>query len=387
MIRNSGREQQFKRQYPILWSKLDVLCKGIYKNDLAQELYNKQNPHEFARTGNNGLQIKLGPEKIPLNVAVSKKFCDISPYYISKNVKNDFVLKNVNDNSVLPISCPQSAPSWYGETIPGMKDAVVGDLILLEGDFTAIASITKGCIYINQGEGCKFCAIGALTDDNDYERKLMDAISIMAKDKNIRNFHLTGGNDYTRGRGVSRYKPFVEQIRRYRGDVGIAVEFTPPEKELQKDFFKELYGVGADSITMNIEFWNDQTRLKYMPRKGRVSKEEYLSAFEAGLDVFGINKVASGLMVGIEPLDDTLDGIKDITSRGVIAEVYPYKSNNGSELACENSYQVTPTIDIMVASLFANECMETNGIRPDLCSGCVKCGACGITQELYRMNG
>lgn len=395
-----------KERYPLLWRKLDILCKGIKdpnkdSNDsLLRKRYLLQNPHLTKRTGNNGLQIKLpfgSNELIPLNVAVFNEFCGKSPYVIMEdpNGSNDsFILYNEEDGSETHILCPGTAPDWYllptndcpDDELHGSENEknVIGDLIVLEGDYTAITSITDGCVYFSRDEDCRFCAIGReVSSDNKRSIRLKKALSAVVNDPNIRNFHLTGGNDYTPDRGIRRYIPFVKLIKQYRGDIPVAVEFTPPVPAEVEKVFMELKNAGTDSITMNMEFWNDENRKDYMPFKGWIPKDDYFKAFEAGLTIFGNNKVTCGFIVGLEDLSDTLEGIRCVTEKGVIAEVYPYKPNDGSKMAKANPNQITDTGMIMQASLYADEMMRANEIRPDLCSGCVRCGACGITQELF----
>lgn len=387
--------ENMKAQHPYLWRKLDILCHGIRDDTegrLIEELYFKQNPKLTPRTGNNGLQIKMKTDcskVIPLNVAVRKTFCRKSPYVIRRAVSgntNDFLLYNEIDKSITSIVCPEYAPLWYQTALTRneTEQLIVGDLIVLEGDFTAIASVTDGCSYFNKKQACKFCALGSgQLGHAQYNSYLMKAFPYVVNDKAIQNFHLTGGNDYSHTRGLQQYITIVKQIKKHRINAKIAVECTPPKPEYQKEIFEQLKEAGADSITMNIEFWNDEDRLKYMPYKGAIPRDDYLHAFRVGIETFGRDKVTCGFIVGIEDLQFTKEGIRTVTKDKVVAEVYPYKPNDGCEMANQNPFQITNTDEIFEASLYANQYMHAEGIKPNACSGCVKCGACGITQELY----
>lgn len=372
---------QFTNMYPYLWRKIDILCHGIKEDcsGLLLKYYSAQNPHETKRTGNAGLQIKLGPARLPLNVAVFKRFCEKSPYVLVEQSKKLFIVDE-RDNTFWDICCPSSAPFWYEERIPGTEQMVVGDYVLLEGDFTAIASITRGCDYFMSQGPCHFCAIGAETQSFAIRKPyLIHSIRSVCEDLSITNFHLTGGNTLEPDRGIIRYLDYVKLIKEIRNDMKIAVEFTPPEISEQRAIFECLKHAGVDSITMNIEFWNDEVRAEFMPIKGVIPKQDYFNAFDEGLTIFGNNKVTCGFIVGLESIEDTKRGIEEVVKKGVVAEVYPFKPNTGSIL--ENR-EITDTSIILEASLYADCCMKEHNVKPNECSGCVKCGACGLTQHL-----
>ena len=133
---------------------------------------------------------------------------------------------------------------------------------------------------------------------------------------------------------------------------------------------------------MNIEFWDEASRLELMPLKGAIPKEEYMAAYRTALQIFGKNKVTCGFIIGLENLQASKAGINAITSENIIAEVYPFKPNTGSIL---QNNAISSTDDMIEISLYANMRMKENGISPDMCSGCVKCGACGLTQQLINI--
>ncbi|MCM1295817.1 MAG: hypothetical protein NC311_09775 [Muribaculaceae bacterium] len=386
--------ENFKIQYPMLWRKIDILCHGLRCDNegLLDFYYRQQNPHDTKRTGNAGLQIKIDSKindvgRLALNVAVYKDFCKASPYYLCKDEKNQLCVIDERDNTLISVVCPETHPTWYDKKLFNKNsNKVIGDLILLEGDSTAIASITRGCLYFNKTAPCKFCAIGAdsVSQEEIVSRRieLLSALEIVANDKEITNFHLTGGNTFNPDRGALDFIPYIRAILKSRPDATIAVEISPPELSCQETVFRQLKLEGVHSITMNMEFWDDASRLELMPLKGAIPKEEYMSAYRSALQIFGKNKVTCGFIIGLEKLQASKAGIDTITSENIIAEVYPFKPNTGSIL---QNNTISSTDDMIEISLYANMRMKENGISPYLCSGCVKCGACGLTQQLINI--
>lgn len=376
----------YKKTYPLLWKKIDILCHGINEDNqgLLQYYYYHQNPLDTRRTGNAGLQVKLGKDRLALNVAVYKDFCKKSPYFLSVSPKNKLCILDKRDKSIVDIYCPDNSPQWYSNEVKYKdKKTQIGNLILLEGDFTAITSITYGCDYFNVGKPCAFCAIGAnknSSDEVEFRKKaILSSLPIVAKDENITNFHLTGGNTFDIDRGAYNYIPYVTAIKNTRDDAYIAVEIPPPEEGVQKEVFMKLKHAGVDSITINMEFWSDEIRKNLMPIKGSIPKSNYLSAYQTALNIFGYNKVTCGFIVGIENLKNTFEGIDILTAQGIVTEVYPFKPNSGSLM---EEHPITESNDIFKASWYANDAMKKNNVLPNKCSGCVKCGACGLTQQL-----
>lgn len=381
---------ELKNKYPLFCKKMDILCHGINIDNegLLYYYYNCQNPLDTHRTGNAGLQVKLGEDRLPLNVAVYKKFCKSSPFFLTNVNNNELGLLDIRDNSIIDVFCPNKAPAWYEKDVQyGEQKAKIGNFVLLEGDFTAITSITSGCLYFNKGQPCAFCAIGAdATLDYDIDKRrnmILSALLEVVEDPIVTNFHLTGGNTFDTDRGALAYVGYVETLRAKREDAAIAVEIPPPEKSVQREIFLKLKKIGVDSITINIEFWDDEIRRKIMPIKGSIAKTDYISAYYTALDIFGPNKVTCGFIVGVEDIENTYRGIEYLTDLGVVTEVYPFKPNSGSLM---EKHPLTNLEDILKVSLFADVAMKKNRIAPNLCSGCVKCGACGLTQELAKIN-
>ena len=217
----------------------------------------------------------------------------------------------------------------------------------------------------------------------EYRESVLESLKYVVKDNCVKNIHLTGGNTYSIDRGAKGYYPFVERICSLDSKKQVAVEIPPPSMNVQLEIFEHLKSLGTDSITMNIELWDDDWRRDIMPEKGRISKDEYIAAYKTALKVFGKNKVTCGFIVGIEPINNTKLGIDVLSSMGVITEVYPFKPNKGSLM---DNHAITSTKDIISVSLYASMLMNRYDINPAMCSGCVKCGACGLTQQLFEYN-
>ncbi len=380
--------EKFKNEYPLLYRKIDILCNGIADDKLGvlNKIYSIQNPLDERRTGNAGLQIVLKELDLPLSVGVhfggNSTISKISPYHLEEN-NGKLYIANSKDNFKTEILLRWKTPKWYKDDLgDGTKND--GTFVQYEGDFTAIASISTGCVYFDMGKPCAFCAIGkegkTSQEENEIRKKhLAQTLKLVAKDKKIKNINLTGGNTFAPDRGAYQYLPYIKAIRSVNKSVPIAIEMTPPESPVTKEVMENLKKAGATGIVINIEFWNDEIRAKLMPIKGLFTKEEYFKAYKDAVSVFGKNKVICGIIVGVEPLSETYNAIKEIAKIGVIPETYPFKPNDGSLMA---NYPKTPLETVITASLLANSYIQKYGFDVKQSEGCIKCGACGLTQQL-----
>lgn len=144
-------------------NKIELLCYGLRTNETVDHIYNLQNPYDLTRTGNVGLQLKVGNSRLIANVPVFNKFTSQSPYSIETDCNNNYFVKNLITEECFSVEVVQS-PQWYLDMISNGNH--VGQYILREGADTLICSITKSCGYVYHNQQCRFCAISANSTHN-----------------------------------------------------------------------------------------------------------------------------------------------------------------------------------------------------------------------------
>lgn len=381
--------EKFKKENKPLYTKLDILCLGIKrdKKGILDKLYAKQNPMDTKRTGNAGFQITLTDWNLKLNVATYRGFSEKSPYVLAEKSGKLFV-KDTRTKEMYAMELTPVHIEDYNKPLAGNK--LVGEYALVEGDACCIASITNGCVFFDMGKQCKFCAIGKenmgssksahLKLAAERKQNLIESLKIIVSNKSTKQVNLTGGNTLLSDRGASQYYDYITAIREVNKTIPIAIELCPPEKEVAVEVIKKLKKLGATTIICNIEFWDDKVRKELMPIKGIISKEEYFLTYKEALKSFGKNNVVCGIIVGVEPLEQTFKAIDELAKVGVIPEVYPFKPNKGSEM---ENYPITQTEVVAKASVYASLVMKEHGLNPkETKASCMTCGACGITTQL-----
>ena len=112
-----------------------------------------------------------------------------------------------------------------------------------------------------------------------------------------------------------------------------------------------------------------------MPGKAEISREFYLEAFEAAVEIFGKAQVSTYLLAGLgDSEDDLLEAAKTLIPMGVYPFIVPFVPVTGTEL--ENHLAPDPSfmrrILDPVGNLLTNARMTSETIK----AGCAKCGAC-----------
>lgn len=70
-----------------------------------------------------------------------------------------------------------------------------------------------------------------------------------------------------------------------------------------------------------------------MPAKGATPRERYLEAIEAAVKLWGREgQVRSALILGLEPLESTLEGIDQIARRGAMPILSPFRPVPGTPM-------------------------------------------------------
>ena len=195
------------------------------------------------------------------------------------------------------------------------------------------------------------------------------------------NYHvcLGGGTKIPIHRNIDYFSECVNEIRNRDINVPIWIEMVPPDSD---DDISKLIGFGATSFGFNIEFWDDSIRKKICPLKSNITKKRYLEAMKTALKLLGPNRVGSCLIIGLEPIENSIEGAISLASIGVQPCIIPFKPWDKSQYekcpSC-NSENLIKVSQVAVAS------MIENGINPDKNEGCLFCEGCTIDHDIYKM--
>lgn len=192
-------------------------------------------------------------------------------------------------------------------------------------------SVLKGCIYnMKNGKACKFCDIAKkkelfYNDLNDIK----EVISYSKKNLSHKVKHalITGGA--IPQNSLYKYLDVLKLIKK-EWDLNTYLMMTPP-KDLH--FLNELHNEKLDEIAFNLEFWDRKIAKEIMPGKGDISRETYIETLKYATKLWGKNgQVRSLLIVGIEPIENTILAIEYLSKIGVMPILSPFKPVNNTDM-------------------------------------------------------
>jgi hypothetical protein len=95
---------------------------------------------------------------------------------------------------------------------------------------------------------------------------------------------------------------------------------------------RKLEELGLHELSINIELYDAALARSLMRQKHNQGQVKYLEFIAEAAEILGHGRVRSMLMVGLEPLEDTLAGVKAIAERGGIPVLSPFRPDPATPL-------------------------------------------------------
>lgn len=274
-----------------------------------------------------GLELRLGGN-IHINTPVNEYFALVSNYSLTwdENSHHYYILDKY-DNSlevdILPI------PDFIDlRTSRGTPMIDVGQMfyerLSLEIYFGCINSAKKDM-------ACQFCELGSEPSPRHVNLDdLKELVCYCENSPSINLRHILIGGGTPPETMWNRYFQALEIVKSI-SDKKTYMMIAPP-KDI--GFIKQLHEMGLNEIGMNLELYNRNIARIVMPSKGKIQRKEYMDALGLAVKLWGdTGNVRSILIVGLEPLESTLNGIELLSSNGILPILSPYRPILNTKLA------------------------------------------------------
>ncbi|PIY71677.1 hypothetical protein COY87_04955 [Candidatus Roizmanbacteria bacterium CG_4_10_14_0_8_um_filter_33_9] len=351
--------------------KAQLLCYGIRENKWSIEFYRKQNPNNIIKGGGFvGLHFILDT-KIPVLASTTFVFDKNSSYEIVK--KQQFFYLKHDDGSVIRIDSI-TMPHWYQNTTTSHKP--MSKVFAHEGTHY-LHQQYAGCGYQMIGKGCKFCGTGCKWYDSSAEEIVETALQAY-EENNQYQVCLGGGTKLIPSKGSEFFLSCVKKIREKNKNIPIWIEMTPPD---ENKYIEELINAGASGFGFNIEIWDDVLRHEICPGKSRIPKQRYFEVWDFVQKKLDKNKTNTVLITKLEPFKSTLEGIHEISKKGVRITLLPFKPWGTSAYA--NKVPADPENLLKLGYKLAKDMIKYH-INPDKNYGCANCDSCTIEEDIRK---
>lgn len=273
-----------------------------------------------------GITMKFGDQYITSNIRLN------SNYKLVENNDELFILDEKKGNKV---STTVIFPPDY------MKDEIIiGGKKITEycNTYTDRIRIQTMCGCANH---CKFCnATDCGYEFNDIEC-LDKAFQIALSQSNARHAFVSTNNVKNK-EGFEKLTTAINYFCNKYPEMGIDVMTSPrgftsyTDSSQYEPYLKYLKNSGVYGIATNLELNNPEKLRYFCPEKSKIGQKNYLKFLKLAVEVFGVGNVRSMLIVGLEPLKETLAGIEKLVKIGcipVLTPLFPYGKAQGDTRA------------------------------------------------------
>lgn len=304
--------------------KFEVLALGISIDDSAAAELAMRNgdrpltPADYAST--SGVILKLDDE-VWVNAPIemyNPNFVGATPYSLVHR-GGRFVVEGGGLSSNAAFWLP---PTYHGQI--GSYGMALNDFVFTHGDRVRLAPI-QGCAMT-----CKFCN---LPYEFRYGLKsieaMVDAVSVALADplQPARHMLISGGTP--KAGDVSYLREVYRRMLTSFPELEIDIMMAPVDGVFD---LAELRDLGVHQLSINLEIFNSDIARRIMRQKHQQGLDLYLRFIDSASTLLGAGSVRSMLLVGAEPLEDTLAGARRILDAGGIPVLSPFRPDPATPL-------------------------------------------------------
>lgn len=220
------------------------------------------------------------------------------------------------------------------------------------------------CCMKDQGIGCRFCEVLPTNNCISIDDILKTVDFYLEQANTFRHFLIGGGSEPREIECKSILK-IVKHIRQ-RSTKDIYVMSLPP-KDLH--VLAEYHAAGVTEIGFNIELFDQDAALAYMPGKGRISRQEYFAALREAVKYWGnTGNVRSLMIVGLESEASLLQGIRQLCEIGVMPILSVFRPIPGTD-----TQHITPPSNCFLRDIYRKSSAICQEFGLHLGPKCVAC--------------
>lgn len=170
---------------------------------------------------------------------------------------------------------------------------------------------------------CKYCDSNKEVYGKNSFEQFKEAIDVALNDPNIKPKHLLISGGVPKPEDEKFLDLTYQKVTEYLKQKNIPTDIMlTPRKE--KGYILKLKSWGVNSLSINLEIYNIKIANKLNPQKAKLTKKLYFNFIKEAVDIFGIGKVRSILIIGLEPIEETLKGVKELSKLGSDIVLSPF---------------------------------------------------------------
>lgn len=309
---------------------------------------------DYAST--SGITLRL-PDDVWVNAPLDAHNSNFvtAPRHTLDFVDGQFVVRG--DGMESPVT-PIPVPSYHAETNA-------------QGEpYTSYAVTHTDRVRISPVEGCAIaCRFCDLPFEFRYRAKrvdgLVDAVGRALVDRVLPARHVLISGGLPRDSDFEWMQRVWESVPAAFPGIEVDVMMVPAPGLVVPSRLKKA---GVSGLSINLEIWNLDVAAHVMPGKARIGRARWLEVIADAVATFGTGRVRSLLLVGIEPLDDTLRAVEALASLGCDPVLSPFRPDPATPMRSHRP----PSEELLVEAWErGSEIVARHGVR--LGPRCVPC--------------
>jgi hypothetical protein len=278
-------------------------------------------------------------------------------------------------------------PTYYGQkTTTGQSMVKIGQI---GGEDCLFFCYQNYCSHFAKNEQCLFCNLVATsrTYDSVLKKKDTEDIGEVAKaafsEGAVKHVLLTGGC-FNRQKEIELVSDIIKSISKHTGLDRIPGTILPsPPKNL--DEIKKYHHSGIKAIGFSMEIWDDRLYQAICPGKSKgVSHEAFVDSIRTAVKIFGEGNVYGVFVMGLEPRETLLEGVRVLTGSGANIVPFVWSPNPGSKLEGHRA----PTSNWYLETILeAAEIVHKSKVPAGTENHCYKCDGNSLLHDALRLQG
>lgn len=311
-----------------------------------------------------------------------------------KNSKSPFCVREGHDDLILSNGeedlCPVRwlpRPLYYDmETTNHQKMVKIGQI---GGEDCLFFCYQNYCRHFAKNEQCLFCNLVSTTNtyNSVLKKKDTEDIGEVARvafsEGTVKHVLLTGGC-FSHEKEIKLVTEILGSIRRHTGLDRIPGTILPSPAR-GADEIKRYYDAGIKAIGFSLEIWDERLYQGICPGKSStMSHEAFVSSMREAVKIFGDGNVYGVFVMGLEPKNTFLEGVRAITELGANVVPFVWSPNPGSKLEGHRA----PTGKWFVETVLeAAEIIYKAGVPSGTENHCYKCDGNSLLHDALRLKG
>ena len=376
-------------RHELLELKTELLINGIKSTpealkDLGSK-YKEQNHGLFGWDFEDHANMALPDDfALPDGTIVQFRRNSYSNYLIDL-VNDQLILSNGKKNLCQVKWLPR--PAFYNKKTTSNKEMVkIGQI---GGEDCLFFCYQNFCSHFSKNEQCLFCNLVSTSQTYDLvlKKKATQDIGEVAKaafsESNVKHILLTGGC-FNHQKEIEVVTDIVRTISEYAGINRVPGTILPsPAKNL--DEIEKYYDSGINAIGFSMEIWDEMLYRAICPGKSKsFSHDEFVNSIRNAVEVFGEGNVYGVFVMGLEPRETFLDGVRVLTSLGANVVPFVWSPNPSSKLEGHRAPTSKWYIEtIMEAAQIVIDAKIPSGTE----NHCFKCDGNSLLHDALRLKG